>query len=252
MLMDLRVRAQLETSGYPDSMTLDRSEWEHGRSAWQRLDGWDQEGPTAGRHPDDGDSALRALADVGTVRRLLDGAELAAVRTARRHRKSWAEIATRLGVSRQSAWERWRDLDESGRDESGADKSGTGEAGAREAGPNLLSSEARERRRLSTAFVPAVIGLSVPDALDALRRAGLVGVGPDDARRSALAASDGVVVDQSPEPGARVEAGSSVRLWVRGSGGSGVREPRRPSPQPRAGRAMREEPTEPSASGRAR
>ena len=31
------------------------------------------------------------------------------------HGKSWAEIATHLGVTRQSAWERWRDLDDSPR-----------------------------------------------------------------------------------------------------------------------------------------
>lgn len=37
---------------------------------------------------------LIALADVGLVRHLLDQAELVAVRTARRHGKSWAEIAT--------------------------------------------------------------------------------------------------------------------------------------------------------------
>ena len=46
------------------------------------------------------------------MRRLLDQAELAAVRAARGRAKTWAEIATRLGVTRQSAWERWRDLDD--------------------------------------------------------------------------------------------------------------------------------------------
>ncbi|ONH26576.1 hypothetical protein BL253_24305 [Pseudofrankia asymbiotica] len=61
---------------------------------------------------DHGEAALGALTDIGTLRRLLDQTELEAVRAARFHRKSWAEIATRLGVSRQSAWERWRDLDE--------------------------------------------------------------------------------------------------------------------------------------------
>jgi hypothetical protein len=90
-----------------------KSPWLDGRRAWSRLKGWHQGGPSAvpGR-ADDGESALDALADVGQIRRLLDQAELVAVRTARRHGKSWAEIATRLGVARQSAWERWRDLDE--------------------------------------------------------------------------------------------------------------------------------------------
>lgn len=92
-----------------------RNPWQDGRRAWQRLNGWHQEGASATPgHPDDGEVALNALADVGLVRHLLDQAELVAVRTARRHRKSWAEIATKLGVTRQSAWERWRDLDEAG------------------------------------------------------------------------------------------------------------------------------------------
>src|SRR6476659_5254166 len=85
--------------------------WQDGRRAWKRLSGWQDDSASAG-HPDDGDAALAALTDVGAVHRILDQFELIAVRTARRHGKSWAEIATRLGVTRQSAWERWRDLDE--------------------------------------------------------------------------------------------------------------------------------------------
>src|SRR5262247_4257864 len=79
--------------------------WDEGRQAWNRLC----------RHadgPDDGDRALIALSDIGTVRRALEHAELQAVRIARGHRKSWSEIAVQLGVTRQSAWERWRDVDE--------------------------------------------------------------------------------------------------------------------------------------------
>jgi hypothetical protein len=79
--------------------------WDEGRQAWNRLC----------RHPDgpsDGDGALVALSDIGRVRRALALAELQAVRVARRHRKSWSEIAVQLGVTRQSAWERWRDVDE--------------------------------------------------------------------------------------------------------------------------------------------
>jgi hypothetical protein len=60
-------------------------------------------------HPDDGDAALAALADVHLVRSLLERAELVAVRTARRHGKSWTEIATMLHVTRQGAWEKWHD-----------------------------------------------------------------------------------------------------------------------------------------------
>src|SRR5215207_3891347 len=81
---------------------MSRNPWHEGREAWERL---------AGR-PRSGEEALVALSDIGLVRRLLDQAELEAVRAARRDRKSWAEIATRLGVSRQSAWERWRELDD--------------------------------------------------------------------------------------------------------------------------------------------
>jgi hypothetical protein len=53
---------------------------------------------------------MKALGDIRLVRGLLDQAEMGAVRAARREGRSWAEIATILGVTRQSAWERWRDL----------------------------------------------------------------------------------------------------------------------------------------------
>ena len=43
---------------------------------------------------------------------LLDQAELNAVMAARRGGRSWSEIATRLNMTRQSAWERWNDLEE--------------------------------------------------------------------------------------------------------------------------------------------
>ncbi|MBL7496917.1 PASTA domain-containing protein [Frankia sp. CNm7] len=79
-----------------------------GRRAWERLESW-----LAREHkPEFGEAALEALSDVGTARRELDRIELEAVRAARGRGRSWAEIATRLGVTRQSAWERWRDLDE--------------------------------------------------------------------------------------------------------------------------------------------
>jgi hypothetical protein len=196
-------------------MGKDRSPWQYGRRAWERLNGWHEDGPSASPgHPDDGDSALTALADVGAVRRLLDQAELVAVRTARRHGKSWAEIATRLGVTRQSAWERWRDLDDA------------------------------EARRRSSVAVPNVIGLSWDEARHALLDKGLVAVGSDpDAPPPLDPGRPGVVVtDQSPESGAKVPAGSLVRLWVgRGGGSAGVREPRRPKPAPKSAREMRYE-----------
>jgi hypothetical protein len=53
---------------------------------------------------------MQALGDIRLVRELLDQAEMGAVRAARAGGRSWAEIAAVLGVTRQSAWERWRDL----------------------------------------------------------------------------------------------------------------------------------------------
>jgi PASTA domain len=191
--------------------------WRDGRQAWERLDGWDED-----RHPDDGTAALAALSDIGTVRRLLDQAELSAVRTARRHGKSWAEIATRLGVTRQSAWERWRDLDE--------------EQPEDVVGRSAQEPVARQRRRLSSVAVPSVLGMSFDKALDVLTAVGLVAISENTV---------GVVTDQTPEAGAKVPAGSPVRLWIeRNDGGAGVREPRRPTPNPRSGRALPPEPSD--------
>jgi hypothetical protein len=88
-----------------------RSRWQDGRRAWQRLNGWHQRDPNAvPGHPDTGEAALRALEDIHFVRTLLDTAELNAVRTARSHGRSWAEIATALHLSKQAAWEKWHDL----------------------------------------------------------------------------------------------------------------------------------------------
>jgi hypothetical protein len=187
--------------------------WDDGRRAWERLDGWDQDA-----HPDDGNAALAALSDIGTVRRLLDQAELSAVRTARRHGKSWAEVATRLGVTRQSAWERWRDLDEQQPDD-------------------VISPTARQQRRQSSVLVPSVLGMSFEKAVDLLTAVGLTAISENTV---------GVVTDQTPEAGARVPVGSIVRLWVERDGGSGVREPRRPRPAPRSGRALPPEPADQS------
>jgi hypothetical protein len=63
-------------------------------------------------HPDDGDEALKALGDIHLVRGLLERAELVAVKTARRHHKTWSEIGTILHMTRQAAWDRWHDIDQ--------------------------------------------------------------------------------------------------------------------------------------------
>jgi hypothetical protein len=204
--------------------------WQAGRRAWERLAGWLRDEPSA--HPDTGDAAVGALDDIGVVRRLLDQAELVAVRTARRHGKSWAEIATRLGVSRQSAWERWRDVD----DETASTD------GIQEAEIAAVARRPRGLRRRSTVVVPNVVGMTWDTARDVLRRKDLFGVSTDD---DPIAWSHATVTDQSPEAGAKVPVGSRVLLWVeRGDGGAGVREPRRPKPTPGHGRAWQPEPSE--------
>ena len=103
----------LPCQGNLASMVGNDSPWRDGRRAVERLRGWSH--GSSESPPDlDPDEPLSALADIGLIRRLLDNAELAAVTAARQQHKSWAEIATKLGVTRQSAWERWRDLDDAG------------------------------------------------------------------------------------------------------------------------------------------
>jgi hypothetical protein len=232
-------------------MSKGRSPWQDGRRAWERLNGWHQDAPSARPgHADDGDGALTALADVWQVRHLLDQAELVAVKTARRHGKSWAEIATKLGVTRQSAWERWRDLDEDAQPEpAGADRLGDLVADHRARAAAAVSEELTEHasrhRRQSLVVVPNVIWMPWLDARKLLADRQLVAVGsdPDGLPLTAIASSGSVVSDQSPESGAKVPAGSSVTLWLdRGEGG--VREPRRPAPAPRAGQRLLPEPVD--------
>lgn len=204
---------------------------------WKRLGPW----LPGGDPPNDGDAALRGLADVAEARRSLEQAELSAVRMARRHRKSWTEIATMLTISRQSAWERWRELD---LDE---DTDPQSDERSRVAGTAASELAGRVRRRRTVA-VPDVVGLSSADALGILTRAGFeavsatpdidLGENPDDPRPV-------VVVRQYPDPGIRIHAASTVKLWLeRGDGEAGVREPRRPTTPPRAARGGRDERTE--------
>lgn len=220
-------------------MNDDRRPWRDGRQAWDRLDGWHLDGqPEPTSHPDDADAALRALDDVGLVRHLLDQAELVAVRTARRHGRSWAEIAIKLGVTRQSAWERWRDLDEPAGPQPPADT--TPPLGSlAHAAAALTRQAAGNQRRRSSIVVPNVIGQSWDEARQLLHERQLVAVGsdPDEPPRGARWL-ERVVTDQSPEAGARVPAGSPVTLWTGSDGGSGVREPRRPTPTPRTDHAL--------------
>jgi len=193
--------------------------WSDGYEAWKRLRRWHERGTA------EGDAALDALSDVGALRRLLDEAVLAAVRAARGRTKSWAEIATRLGVTRQSAWERWRDLDDV---RPAADEAAAGLWAATEEAATELVAAALDEPPVA---VPDVVGLEWETARRVLAAARLVAVSADPDGPP----PGGVVVEQKPGAGERVEPRSSVRLWLgRGPGDAGVREPLHPRPTPRA------------------
>lgn len=55
---------------------------------------------------------LTTLSAIREVRRQCDSTEFLTVRHARKAGLSWTEIAAALGVTRQAAWERWHELDE--------------------------------------------------------------------------------------------------------------------------------------------
>ena len=55
---------------------------------------------------------LTTLQAIQQVRQNCDTTELKTVRYARKAGLSWTEIAISLGVTRQSAWERWHEIDE--------------------------------------------------------------------------------------------------------------------------------------------
>jgi hypothetical protein len=206
--------------------------WEQARQAWRRL-------AASSKPRSEDDDGLASLSDIGVVRRMLDQAELAAVRTARLHGKSWAEIATHLGVARQSAWERWRDLDDVPRGEPRLSSESTV---LKDAAAHLLEMGAQERRRASKVLVPNVVGLEWIEALDMLAGNGLVAINAQPDAPTDPETRGWRITDQSPESGARVPAGSVVRLWLRGDGDAGVREPRRPRPTPRSARERLPEP----------
>jgi hypothetical protein len=225
-------------------MSKDKGLWREGRRAWERLTDWAQaatDRPATGS----GARALTALSDISQLRHLLDQGELTAVREARADRRPWSEIATMLGVSRQSAWERWRDLDETD-----PDALAPGETPAARLLASVSAEEAARaagsRRRRSSVTVPNVVGRTWTQANEELRGRRLVpvGVGPDGSVSDAIGPEwpGSVITDQSPESGAKVPPDSPVRLWFeRGSGGEGVREPRRPKPDPLTAREERYE-----------
>ena len=206
--------------------------WSEGHEAWRRLRRWHE------RETADGDAALDALSDVGALRRLLDQVELSAVRAARGRAKSWAEISTRLGVTRQSAWERWRDLDDSPTPRpSGRVPAEEVAVGLREAAEGAAAELMSAALDGPLVVVPDVVGLEWDTARRVLGSARLMAVSadPDGPPLPALATGGQIVVEQKPAAGERLEVGSSVRLWLgRGPGDAGVREPLHPRPSPRA------------------
>jgi hypothetical protein len=196
--------------------------WEDAHRAWRRM-----------RRRAEGDigPGIDMLADLSTMRRQLDHVELTAVRAARADGRSWAEIATHLGVTRQSAWERWRDLDDP--DE------------------NIVAAVADElvttrRRGGGQVEVPSLIGLSTGDAHRMLTDAGFVALLHNAGGKPLpLAGHDGVVTDQVPAHGSRRRVGSAVTVWIERGGEAGVREPRRPRPPLRSATAEQETPAAP-------
>jgi hypothetical protein len=205
--------------------------WSDGYEAWRRLRRWSE------RESVDGDAALDALSDVGALRRLLDQVELSAVRAARGRSKSWAEIATRLGVTRQSAWERWRDLDDTPPPARRSLSAEEVAAGLREAAEGAATELMAAALDGPLVVVPDVVGLEWETARRVLSSARLVAVSadPDGPPLPALATGGQIVLEQKPAAGERVDPGSSVRLWLgRGPGDAGVREPLHPRPSPRA------------------
>jgi transposase-like protein len=202
-------------------------QWREAHVAWKKLGVWLNDRITGPGSRDREPDPLAALGHVGTVRRMLDEVELRAVRSARRRGKSWAEIATRLGVTRQSAWERWRELDDSPVPDEPA-------VAAPESDAVWLAAEheiGRLRRRGKRVRVPNVVGQPLLVARRELTSYGLMAASGDPEGVLDMAPSGSVVTDQSPESGANVPPGTRVLLWVdRGEGG--VREPRRPSPDP--------------------
>jgi DNA-binding Lrp family transcriptional regulator len=196
--------------------------WREAREALERL--------ARRRAPGGGaDAALDALSDIESLRRVLDRAELEAVRDARAGRRSWAEIATRLGITRQSAWERWRELDEEDSDPL-----------------RRAADEAARDLAARPVTVPDVVGLTWEAARFRLQeeRLDIVSADPELPPFLGPEAADFRVVDQKPGTGERVAAYTAVTVWLRrGPGSAGVPAPLRPPPDPRARRGAVDETT---------
>ena len=98
--------------GYPDSM----ARYSGGPVTHRALTGPRRTGGAASSEAAWKHEVLYTLRCIQEIRQKCDRTELETVRHARRAGLSWTEIATPLGVTRQSAWERWHELDETGDD----------------------------------------------------------------------------------------------------------------------------------------
>lgn len=87
---------------------MEDSRWRACQQAWKRVGRFYTASP--GRAVG-GEAAVDALRDVHLIREVLAQAEVVAVRSARGAGRPWTEIAAAADITRQAAWERWRDLD---------------------------------------------------------------------------------------------------------------------------------------------
>ncbi|TKV58301.1 serine/threonine kinase [Nakamurella flava] len=97
-----------------------------------------------------------------------------------------------------------------------------------------MSGDQTER---SPVLTPRLVGLSVDDAggVASRHQVCMVRENPDTPGEVVAVVSDGVtatVLSQCPPTGTAVFPGSAVTVTWREDGGDGVREPRRPSPDP--------------------
>ena len=98
------------------------------------------------------------------------------------------------------------------------------------------------RRHRDLVTVPNVIGMSPAEAKRAADHAELQLRGPE-ADAAPIVESDmptGVITDQAPESGSLVGPGSTLAVWIdrNDDGRGGMREPRRPLPDPRGNTAV--------------
>ncbi|GAF46964.1 PASTA domain-containing protein [Rhodococcus wratislaviensis] len=98
------------------------------------------------------------------------------------------------------------------------------------------------RRHRDFVTVPNVIGMSPSRAKREAAHAGLWLRGPE-ADAGPIVESDmptGVITAQTPEAGSLIHPGSALAVWIDNDdgGGGGMREPRRPLPDPKGNKEV--------------